>query len=502
MKKPTVLRLWAVLCTVIIFSACQKETSQTNSVSNETKDQYSGPKLGGAIPDDPSKVAKVPTIMSQEFLSNTQKYMTTPDMLSARGKPVKSGTDATPPTVSISSPTNGSLVSGTVNIQVSATDNVAVASVSLSVDGTIIGTSSTAPYSFSWTASSGSHTIVATAKDAAGNNASNTITVSQNVVSSDITAPSVSIVSPANGSSVSGTVSVSTGASDNVGVKAVSLKVDGNLIATINTAPYDFSWNTTNLADGTHSLTATATDAAGNSNSYSITVSKNTTVTTLPPTTLPANFQLNMPPVQNQGGEGSCVPFATTYAARSVEQYYKTGATSYNFSSNVFSPEFVYNQIKTSDCGSGTGVITALDFLKSTGVCSWQSMPYSSSNGCSLLPTSTQSTEAANYKISSYSKIAVTDITAIKTMLVNHHAVIITVGTDNSFTQAALGFIWKSYSGNMGISHCLVISGYDDAKNAYQVMSSWGTGWGESGFSWIDYNFLPQCAAFYAYTIN
>jgi hypothetical protein len=220
------------------------------------------------------------------------------------------------------------------------------------------------------------------------------------------------------------------------------------------------------------------------------------------PATLPASYRLNMPPVQNQGGEGSCVPFATTYAARSVEQYYKTGASGYSYSTNVFSPEFVYNQIKTSDCGSGTGVINALDFLKSTGVCSWQSMPYSSSNGCSLLPTSSQTAEAANYKISSYSKLAVTDITAIKTMLVNRHAVIITVGTDNSFTQATPGFIWKNYSGAMGISHCLVISGYDDAKHAYQVMSSWGTGWGESGFSWIDYDFLPQCSAYYGYAIN
>jgi hypothetical protein len=499
MKRPAVLRLWAVLCTLVILSACQKETSQTEQ---QPKDENSGLRMSGAIPDDPAKVAKVPVIMSQEFLSNPQKYMTTPDMLSARGKPVKSGTDATPPVVSITSPTNGSTVSGTVSIQVSATDNVAVASVSLTVDGTTIGTSNTAPYAFSWTTSSGSHTIVAIAKDAAGNSASNTITVSQNVVTSDITAPSVSIVSPANGSSVSGTVSVSVGASDNVGVKSVSLTVDGALISSLSTAPYNFSWNTTNVADGTHSLTATATDAAGNSNSFSITVSKNTVVTTLPPTTLPGNFLLNMPPVQNQGGEGSCVPFATTYAARSVEQYYKTGASTYNYSSNVFSPEFVYNQTKTSDCGSGTGVITVLDFLVSTGTCTWQSMPYSSSNGCSLMPTSTQSAEAANYKINSYSKIAVTDITAIKTMLVNHHAVIITVGTDNSFTQATPGFIWKSYSGAMGISHCLVISGYDDAKHAYQVMSSWGTAWGDSGYSWIDYDFLPQCSAYYAYTIN
>jgi hypothetical protein len=423
-------------------------------------------------------------------------------MLSARGKPVKSGTDATPPSVTITSPSNGSTVSGTVSIQVSATDNVAVASVSLTVDGANIGTSTTVPYAFTWNATSGSHTIVATAKDAAGNTSSNTITVSQNVVSADVTAPTVSITSPASGSSVSGTVNVAVTASDNVGVKSVSLSVDGTVISTLSAAPYNFSWNSTNVADGNHSLTAKAIDAAGNTNSNSIIVNKNTSVTTLPPTILPASYSLLMPPPGQQGGEGSCAAFATVYAARSVEQFYKTNATTYSYATNIFSPEFVYDQIKTSDCGSGTGVTTSLDFLMNTGVCTWQSMPYSSYNGCSLVPTSSQANEAANYKIASYSKIMTSDITAIKTMIVNKHAVIITVATDQTFWDAQPGFIWKAYTAAPGISHALVISGYDDTKHAYKVMSSWGTTWGEGGFSWIDYDFLPQAAFYYSYVIN
>jgi C1A family cysteine protease len=493
MKKPTVLRLWAVLCTVVILSACQKETSQsTEPVSNETN-EYSGPKLSGVIPDDPAKVAKVPTIMSQEFLSNTQKYMTTPDMLSARGKPVKSGTDATPPIVNITSPTNGSSVSGTVIIQVNATDNIAVASISLSVDGTIIGTSNTAPYSFSWTASNGSHTIVATAKDAAGNSASNSISVSQNVVSADVTAPTVSITSPASGSSVSGTVNVSISASDNVGIKSVALSVDGIVVSSLTAAPYNFSWNTTNLADGNHSLSAKATDAAGNVNTSTITVAKNTTITTLPSGTLPSSVSLSMPAVGNQGSEGCCVSFAVGYAARSSEQYYQTGASSYSLSTNTFSPEFLYNQTKfDASCTSGSSLLTALDFLKYVGICTWQTMPYTSSNGCSLLPTSTQNSEAAKYKITSYSSIYTTDITAIKTMLASKHPLVISFSTDQNFYNAGPGFIWKSYSSTSGPSHAVAICGYDDAKHAVKIINSWGTSWGDSGYTWIDYDFLPQ----------
>jgi hypothetical protein len=500
MKRPAVLRLWAVLCTLVILSACQKETSQTEQ---QPKDENSGLRMSGAIPDDPAKVAKVPVIMSQEFLSNPQKYMTTPDMLSARGKPVKSGTDATPPSVSISSPTNGSTVSGTVSIQVSATDNVAVSTVSLAVDGTTIGTSNTAPYVFSWTASSGTHTIVATAKDAAGNSATSSISVSQNVVSADVTAPTISITSPASGSTVTGTVSVSVTASDNVSVKSVALSVDGTVVSTLTAAPYNFSWNSTNVTDGNHSLSAKATDASGNTNTSTITVAKNTTITTLPPTTtLPSALELSTPPVGYQGGEGNCVVFASTYAARSIEQYYKTGASSYSFATNIFSPEFVYNQTKFSDCGSGTSVTTVLDFMKAQGACTWQSMPYDYNNGCSLMPNSSQTTEASKYKISTYSWLYASDQTAIKTMVFNKHAVIIGFNPDQSFVNAGPGFIWKAYSGGKMAPHAVIICGWDDAKHAYKVMNSWGTSWGDNGYSWIDYDFLPYTGGGVCYAIT
>jgi hypothetical protein len=226
------------------------------------------------------------------------------------------------------------------------------------------------------------------------------------------------------------------------------------------------------------------------------------TTTTLPPTTLPAKMDLITPPVGYQGGEGNCVPFAATYAARSVEQYYKTNATSFSYSTNIFSPEYVYNQTKFSDCGSGTSVTTVLDFMKNNGACTWQYMPYDYNNGCSLLPNSSQTANASNYKIASYSWLYASDITAIKTMLVNKHAVIIGFNPDQSFVNAGPGFIWKAYtSGKMG-GHAAAIVGYDDAKHAYKIMNSWGTSWGENGYSWIDYDFLPYTGGGVCYAIT
>src|SRR5216683_739488 len=80
----------------------------------------------------------------------------------------------------------------------------------------------------------------------------------------DTTPPTTSITSPTGGSTVSGTVSVSASSSDTVGVTSIQLLVDGALAGTVTAAPYNFSWNTTLLANGSHTLQTKAFDAARN----------------------------------------------------------------------------------------------------------------------------------------------------------------------------------------------------------------------------------------------
>jgi hypothetical protein len=90
--------------------------------------------------------------------------------------------DNTPPTVSVTSPASGATVSGTITVTASASDNRGVAGVQFQLDGVNGGAEdTTAPYSVSWdtaTASNGSHTLTAVARDAAGNRTtSNPVTV-------------------------------------------------------------------------------------------------------------------------------------------------------------------------------------------------------------------------------------------------------------------------------------------------------------------------------------
>ena len=79
----------------------------------------------------------------------------------------------------------------------------------------------------------------------------------------DTTAPTVSAVQ-APATTVNRTVTLSLTASDNVGVTEVRFFVDGALLGSDTTAPYEANWDTSGEAEGDHTLTAEAQDAAGN----------------------------------------------------------------------------------------------------------------------------------------------------------------------------------------------------------------------------------------------
>jgi parallel beta-helix repeat protein len=82
--------------------------------------------------------------------------------------------------------------------------------------------------------------------------------------SADATPPTVTLTAPSAGT-VSGTVTISASASDNVGVAGVQFRLQGaNLGPEDTTNAYSISWNTTTVSNGSYSLTATARDAAGN----------------------------------------------------------------------------------------------------------------------------------------------------------------------------------------------------------------------------------------------
>lgn len=103
----------------------------------------------------------------------------------------------------------------------------------------------------------------------------------------DTTAPTASVTSPFNGATVSGAVTISATASDNVGVTRVEFWDGATKLGEDATSPYSLSWTTSSVNNGSHSLKAVVYDATGNSGTSSVvtvTVSNQTTDTTPPST--------------------------------------------------------------------------------------------------------------------------------------------------------------------------------------------------------------------------
>ena len=90
----------------------------------------------------------------------------------------------------------------------------------------------------------------------------------------DTTSPSVSISSPANGSTISKNVGIQAAASDNVGVTKMELYVDNVLKQVSASNPVKWSWNAVKAASGSHVIEVKAYDQAGNIGSTSVTVYK------------------------------------------------------------------------------------------------------------------------------------------------------------------------------------------------------------------------------------
>ncbi|ATB39243.1 hypothetical protein CYFUS_004687 [Cystobacter fuscus] len=167
------------------------------------------------------------------------------------------------PTVSLTAPAPGARVAGVASVTASALDDQGLARVEFFVDGTLIGTDTSAPYAVGWNTvgvADGAHVLTARAHDLEGNigdSAAVGVTV-------DNTPPDVVLTSPAQGAFIrGGSALLEAAASDAQGVVKVEFYVDGVLSGTDTSAPYTMTWNTLFTSDGIHTLTAKAFDTTG-----------------------------------------------------------------------------------------------------------------------------------------------------------------------------------------------------------------------------------------------
>lgn len=224
-------------------------------------------------------------------------------------------------------------------------------------------------------------------------------------------------------------------------------------------------------------------------------------------TAMPASASLEKfcPTPGDQGRYGTCVAFATAYHLRTIlhtklqSEIAGGNMAKLNPNTAIFSPTFVYEQIKEkedTDCQDGTNPVDAFDLMKRSGVAKLSTLPYS----CGASIQSDAKKEGMNFRITDYQilySVNETDdnlkINATKKALSEGYPCMLGFVVAESF-YSPKGDVWREAGTDDGPTgkhgrHAMCIVGYDDKKygGAFRILNSWGTGWGDKGFIWIPY---------------
>ncbi|UOG50586.1 C1 family peptidase [Leptospira noguchii] len=207
----------------------------------------------------------------------------------------------------------------------------------------------------------------------------------------------------------------------------------------------------------------------------------------------------SMPPVGNQGEQGSCVAWSTAYATKSFQEYIERksskdwslrsaqGTPNY---SKIFSPAFIYNQINGGR-DNGSLISDAMRVMVEMGAAPWDTMPYNPAD-YRTRPSQAAIEAASKYKAKEFLRVKTTDMNEVKAQLSEGKPVVAGVLVYENFFNLKGDQIYKEGLGKTYGGHAIALVGYDDSKNAVKFINSWGTDWGDQGYGYIDYRWFTK----------
>lgn len=220
------------------------------------------------------------------------------------------------------------------------------------------------------------------------------------------------------------------------------------------------------------------------------------------------------PKVVNQGEIGSCVGWSSGYAAFTIMRAKEEGWTDIDqITENAYSALYIYNQVKIGDCYQGSLFSKALEFLKTNGDCLSSEFDYPKGD-CDRSPNKIHkiAAEKSDYEVRDYFTLYPSNasnsekINQVKLSLSENKPVIVGMAIRENFKGLRKDdAFWNPETGDKTEAggHAMVVIGYDDAKEAFEIMNSWSTKWGNDGFFWIKYeDFGKQCVYGYQLLIG
>jgi Big-like domain-containing protein len=248
---------WAVIW---LQNAVGASNAVTLTMAGRTVGSGTSATLGPiSVPYDTTLVANG----SQTLTASVRDEMGNTGTSGGVGVTVSNGATAPPLVASITAPAAGATVSGATTVTMTASGGSGTGyTYTLALDGTTLFSGAATSYAWdTFSASNASHTLTLTVRDSAGTTASTTRTVT---VANFVRAPSelaAMFVAPLNGTTVSGTVTVTMQASGGTAPYTYTLALDG--VTLVSGASSSYAWNTTGVANGAHTLSVTVRDAAG-----------------------------------------------------------------------------------------------------------------------------------------------------------------------------------------------------------------------------------------------
>lgn len=218
-----------------------------------------------------------------------------------------------------------------------------------------------------------------------------------------------------------------------------------------------------------------------------------------------------MPPIADQGSQGSCVCWALAYYHTThnewVEHHWNVNDSQYQFS-----PAFVYNQ---TNGGADDGIPDswAMELMLQQGVANLVDCPYTDSN-CTNWPSESAYSHALRFRGDAGCWIWTRDtagVHAIKQHLANGYTCCLGINVWGNFqyignynnTYCVADTFGADYGG-----HDVTFVGYDDTitthdgHGAFKLANSWGTSWGTlGGFFWMSYQAVADTCLSQGYAI-
>jgi Papain family cysteine protease/Domain of unknown function (DUF4384) len=205
---------------------------------------------------------------------------------------------------------------------------------------------------------------------------------------------------------------------------------------------------------------------------------------------LPVSVDLSyrLPDPGNQGAGFSCTAWSVAYAARS---YYTSAyeARDTHDAKNVPSPAFVYNlswrRGSKGACNTGSNFADTVSVLKQ-GAPSLADYPYRESD-CAVPPRE-KIASATDFRVQGLRLLDKTRIDDLKGALARSNPVLLSFRVDSAWHKhRGAGVFDRLEVDPKWGGHAMAIVGYDDRKQAFRVINSWGKGWGDNGYIWVSY---------------